>query len=859
MRAWDMGRIHFLRTTEHGEDERPRPGSLVASAVWSLAAVELLLMAFFRILRDEFPVWKLETNTFWGIQCFLVLTIVLFGIAAPMAGRFRVPLSAGLEAGCALMCGWYAAGNIKRLQGGLAAMFADYLVAWNDYYKTNYYVSDVRREEISAAFGFVVLLLLLLFLLLRYVAKLRWPLLLLPFSALFPGLMVDVLPEWQGLACYFVGAVLLYAGAGGRSRCHFAPVREKDNGDRPGSHMAASLAAVLAALLALGITEPAFGRFAERIPEKAPEFRAFQLEMEDQLKNIGNTLPSSNREYVDNSTPKYQDRLLLQISSDKKPDTNLYLADFYSGEYQNGKWVQSNREFRQAADELGVDPDRLGLLLRQMSYENGTGELQIQTENASYYALTETSQYRIDYEVSTNRALVPYFSDIAGLGDQAWVEDEGLVKKSRSVDSLEFAGGPANTDNLMYALNEDIMESVDSGLDWYSDYAWGHYVGESGIPAVWEQAQKIRELTGSPFSSIHRNPVRQENGEMGFETTAEKNYYAVQMATILRKQLADLADYNLYLDDIPAGTDTVQYFLETGHEGYCMHFASAGALILQELGVPARYASGYIVKRHAFVQGDSGEYVAPVYDRNAHAWVEIYLENFGWVPVDMTPGYQDPGKTLPTDSNNQESLQEKHAQKKAEEQASQTSPETETAGEPETETGTESKDAETQSGQKTPAGQQAQGGAGGPGTAAANGSGKRVLFAVLLLLAVLLTGFAVLLTGRWRYREALRREMQKKQYRQAVRRINRRICRRLQKGWFPAGKLHFGRRLTGKHALQWSSMTDAEYERRLVDAYPDITPEEWSRYMEVVKKAAFSREKITEEEMALCLRIYRGR
>ena len=69
-----------------------------------------------------------------------------------------------------------------------------------------------------------------------------------------------------------------------------------------------------------------------------------------------------------------------------------------------------------------------------------------------------------------------------------------------------------------------------------------------------------------------------------------------------------------------------------------MHFASAGALILQSLGVPARYASGYVVEPSAFHKEKKG-YQADVPDYNAHAWVEIYLENIGWVPVEMTPGY----------------------------------------------------------------------------------------------------------------------------------------------------------------------------------------------------------------------------
>ena len=34
-------------------------------------------------------------------------------------------------------------------------------------------------------------------------------------------------------------------------------------------------------------------------------------------------------------------------------------------------------------------------------------------------------------------------------------------------------------------------------------------------------------------------------------------------------------------------------------------------------------------------------YSCSVKDSDAHAWVEIYLNNYGWMPVDMTPGVSD--------------------------------------------------------------------------------------------------------------------------------------------------------------------------------------------------------------------------
>ena len=83
----------------------------------------------------------------------------------------------------------------------------------------------------------------------------------------------------------------------------------------------------------------------------------------------------------------------------------------------------------------------------------------------------------------------------------------------------------------------------------------------------------------------------------------------------------------------PPGTPPLVHFLTEAKEGYCQHFAGAMALMLRYLGIPARVAAG-------FTSGifDRDRRVWNVTDRNAHAWVEVWFEGFGWLPFDPTPG-----------------------------------------------------------------------------------------------------------------------------------------------------------------------------------------------------------------------------
>ena len=78
-----------------------------------------------------------------------------------------------------------------------------------------------------------------------------------------------------------------------------------------------------------------------------------------------------------------------------------------------------------------------------------------------------------------------------------------------------------------------------------------------------------------------------------------------------------------------SGNDAVVWFLEQSKCGNDAMFATAAALLLRCLGVPARYAEGYLVSAAA------GETV--VHKADAHVWTEYYLDGVGWVPLETMP------------------------------------------------------------------------------------------------------------------------------------------------------------------------------------------------------------------------------
>lgn len=87
--------------------------------------------------------------------------------------------------------------------------------------------------------------------------------------------------------------------------------------------------------------------------------------------------------------------------------------------------------------------------------------------------------------------------------------------------------------------------------------------------------------------------------------------------------------YNLNAEAYPTDVDAVEYFLFEAKQGYCVEFATALAVLCQYAGIPARVASGFILKER---EGD--EYV--VREEHRHLWTEVYFEGVGWVAFDAT-------------------------------------------------------------------------------------------------------------------------------------------------------------------------------------------------------------------------------
>lgn len=532
--------------------------------------------------------------------------------------------------------------------------------------------------------------------------------------------------------------------------------------------------------------------------------KKIQYNIEQAVKNIGYSIDFADGA-VDNHTPRYKNKEVFKITSSMPIKGNLYLKSFNAGSYTNSNWKSDAEDFESACKKAGYDKEEISSNLAKSVFD-------FLGMDSSYTA----TDYEVDYTAGFSKKVYMPYGTLLPI-DGVSVRGDSVLTKGVFDKKTVASGVNQNIDinssdmwNDYIALEE--MGAAAKWQNWYSDYV-KEYTKSDDSPYISDVARQIKFY--SPMASAYWNNKQSDN----------INYARVVIAQEIADYLLTHYRYSLELDDISG--DPLEYFLEKSHKGYCVHFATAGALLLKEAGVPARYASGYVVRQNDFIKDVNGNYVASVKDNRAHAWVEVYLEGVGWLPMEMTPGYgQSASTTLDNtgDLANDETDTYTGNDEKTNDISSENS---ENISDMDSETESQSdenikndtpKDNSTDAGKKI------------SGYSTENNQMRIILVIAAVAIALLIIIIFVIRNKRRR-------------------RISKKIIIRTKT------------RLLKKHKLLCKKQrhkfkNDTELLQYLIDSYKDIESKEWSEYMRIIKKARFSNEDMTTEEFKKCADIY---
>ena len=301
---------------------------------------------------------------------------------------------------------------------------------------------------------------------------------------------------------------------------------------------------------------------------------------------------TGRREDLLNLGPRsYTGRMLLSVGTDQpNPAGRIYLKGGSYGEYTGTSWesgAQAVFRVRPEAFPLQAVPGlpEYTLRVRDISFRgtwyypyrySGGGTM----DGDGFLTLGRDENAVPPEELSTEGYQIPYspggpedgFTPLSG----QWAEDEASYRDNTAVTCLPV---PDGLQSVLEPLVEEVRRET-VAID-----------------------ERLPEQFREPVASAARTA----------------------------KWLASAAAYDPDAPAMEEGEDFVLHFLEE-KRGFCVHFATAGAMLLRMQGIPARYVSGYVAALDRQGWG-------AVRDSDAHAWVEIYLDGYGWYPVEMTPGY----------------------------------------------------------------------------------------------------------------------------------------------------------------------------------------------------------------------------
>ena len=709
----------------------------------------------------------------------------------------------------------YQADHELELEGGYRMFTKYYYRAYDYLFNTTHVVREAPTEWIPIFIGFLATFVFLALYLLSWIGRRKWLMLLAPAASLSLIMYAGLAPSFGHVLAMALGLFMIYKSHRQSEEAYVG--------------VAYVFGGLLVLLLLMGNL---FSDPADKLLENSAKAKAYEEIFEQDVKNIFSGFHLVKKQTINNARPEYNDKKILKIRADKLPQGNLYLQEFYGENYENNTWTFSNKDFSKACEEHGISEQQAAMELASSIYRRYYGNLgeyyrdllgvPFNYNGEEIFKNYEVMGFQTDYlSLLSSTMLLPYGMDVQGISGIKFMRD-AIAQKSGLKQSTTYQGWDTNEFDINALAFLGTLEDDDVQFwEWYNDYAKEHYL---------DYPKYVKNSPAFDYAE-----AMADGWKYGGMTENELRYLSVvAVQSILT---GPNSTYTWDLDELESGEDPIKHFLENTRKGYCIHYASAGVMLLRSLGVPARYASGYVVKPASFVLQEDGSYVAEVIDRNGHAWAEVYYEGIGWVPIEVTPGYSSSSENLPAlQEQNQQKLDDYQESSESEEETS-SSEETEETPEPEeTETPQETPDAEESSEQEEDK---------KPGSGSGEGDGDSwngAFVAVIVLAGLTVVGIVLIIVGSKVAGEMrLDRAMVGKYYKAATLMINRKVYHMVK----------------GKGKLVKKARTDKEFERTLTEVLGAEQVSEVAEYMRIVRAAAFSNETISKNECLFVWHVYK--
>lgn len=505
----------------------------------------------------------------------------------------------------------------------------------------------------------------------------------------------------------------------------------------------------------------------------------------------------------------YTGETMLKISGNVNSEHGLYLKGYVGDHYEDNRWssITSEEEYEKDLDILdstGITLDNWHAQLRNELGDN---------ESSGEKDVWQTGELRIrNLAFGYGNYLVPYLPTAAFKYEK---NGRSTVEKPGIDYAVEYYS------KYPYVVRQDVLR---------------HNYRMANAP-FWEsnkgERQKLKEFADKYYLQVPDNLTSICNE---FQEYLENQNHLLTNYKSGRASDADIIKavksyitkdtvYSLSPGKTPSDRDTVEYFLKENKKGYCTYYATAAAVLLRSVGIPTRYVEGMYIAKEDLAKGAEKNEEIEVLDEDAHAWIEVYDEKYGFVPLEVTPGQGEDDLTSSdttefTDNNGSDGV----SQNEEEPQQDEEKPDLVTPTPSVTEMPEESMTFDDIEGNEDPSEEDNQ---GGTGQSAKN---KRLWIVLEVLLIVIL--IVAVMEGQRRIRRHLfLRNMR-----------SYRAKRRIRMAYHHLLPIFIARKVV------YRGQSMAEYTEQIAEAM-SLPKSEISIFVELIYHARFGPEDIGEEEL----------
>lgn len=295
----------------------------------------------------------------------------------------------------------------------------------------------------------------------------------------------------------------------------------------------------------------------------------------------------------------------INVTLDRKPTQQLYLKGFTGYNYENGEWSQADDS--DISDKMRQDSEYyiseyLSGYLYDVNYMYFVANQDFRGYDSAEYTMN------VQYLNSSPAIYLPYYN----------------IKNNDNATNRVASGG--------YDYFTYFYEQKDMNIDWEN---------EDKLSDLYEVCKNINKMYEENIQKKYLTYPKELLPRLSQLCSETPLNDLNEITTFILYTLSKNTTYTTTPGKAPNNQDIIEYFLFDNGKGYCVHYATTAVMMYRMYGIPARYATGYSVSPYDFIERDDGNgnkiYTLNITDKSAHAWVEIYLDGYGWTPVEVTP------------------------------------------------------------------------------------------------------------------------------------------------------------------------------------------------------------------------------